>query len=152
VQLLLTSSEACAYLSLPATVLTPARIRSEKSLNMGGGGAPCGACKFLRRKCVKGCVYAPYFCSEEMGAPHFGAIHKVFGASNFSKMLMHLPIQQRYDAVVSVLYEAEARLQDPVYGCVSHIYALQQQVGVSTAIELHLHFQPKPADSFRCCT
>lgn len=95
---------------------------------MGGGEAPCGACKFLRRKCVKGCLFAPYFCSDEMGAPHFGAIHKVFGASNFSKLLMHLPIQERYDTVASVSYEAQARLQDPVYGCVSHILALQHQV------------------------
>lgn len=77
---------------------------------------------------MKGCVFAPYFCSDEMGAPHFGAIHKVFGASNFSKLLMHLPLHQRNDAVVSVLYEAEARLQDPVYGCVLHIFALQNQV------------------------
>lgn len=77
---------------------------------------------------MKGCIYAPYFCSDEMGAPQFGAIHVIFGASNFSKLLMQLPIHQRYGTVVSVLYEAEARLQDPVYGCVSHIYGLQQQV------------------------
>ena len=95
---------------------------------MGGEGAPCGACKFLRRKCVKGCVFAPYFCSEEMGAPRFAAIHKVFGASNFSKLLMHLPVEERYDTVATVLYEAQARLQDPVHGCVSHIFALQHQV------------------------
>jgi hypothetical protein len=95
---------------------------------MGGGGTSCGACKFLRRKCVKGCVFAPYFCSDEMGAPHFGAIHKVFGASNFSKLLMHLPVQERYDTVATVSYEAQARLQDPVHGCVSHIVALQHQV------------------------
>jgi hypothetical protein len=63
-----------------------------------------------------------------MGAPHFGAIHKVFGASNFSKLLMHLPVQERYDTVASVSYQAQARLQDPVYGCVSHIFALQHQV------------------------
>lgn len=77
---------------------------------------------------MKGCVFAPYFCSDEMRAPRFGAIHKVFGASNFSKLLMHLPVEHRDNAVVSVLYEAETRLQDRVYGCVSHIYALQQQV------------------------
>jgi hypothetical protein len=77
---------------------------------------------------VKGCVFAPYFCTDEIGAPHFGAIHKVFGASNFSKLLLQVPVHQRYDAVVSVLYEAEARLQDPVYGCVLHIFALQNQV------------------------
>lgn len=77
---------------------------------------------------MKGCVFAPYFCSDEMGAPHFGAIHKVFGASNFSKLLMHLPVEERYDTVATVSYEAQARLLDPVYGCVSHIFALQHQV------------------------
>lgn len=79
---------------------------------------------------MKGCVFAPYFCTDEMGAPHFGSIHKVFGASNFSKLLLHLPVQQRYDAAVSVLYEAEARLQDPVHGCGLHIFALQNQVEI----------------------
>ncbi|KAM0945073.1 putative transcription factor AS2-LOB family [Dioscorea sansibarensis] len=57
---------------------------------MAGFGSPCGACKFLRRKCVKGCVFAPYFCYDQ-GATHFAAIHKVFGASNVSKLLLHLP-------------------------------------------------------------
>ncbi|GLJ41497.1 hypothetical protein SUGI_0859040 [Cryptomeria japonica] len=94
-----------------------------------GGGGPCGACKFLRRKCVEGCVFAPYFSTEEVGAAHFAAIHKIFGASNFSKLLHNIPSdQERFDAVVSISYEAQARLQDPVYGCVSHISALQQQV------------------------
>ncbi|XP_071691147.1 LOB domain-containing protein 30-like [Rutidosis leptorrhynchoides] len=92
-----------------------------------GGGGPCGACKFLRRKCVSGCVFAPYFDSEQ-GAAHFAAVHKVFGASNVSKLLSHLPVQRRHDAVVTICYEAQARLRDPVYGCVSQIFALQQQV------------------------
>ncbi|RWW33164.1 hypothetical protein BHE74_00018197 [Ensete ventricosum] len=94
---------------------------------MTGFGSPCGACKFLRRKCVKGCVFAPYFCHDQ-GAASFAAIHKVFGASNFSKILMHLPVADRSEAAVTVSYEAQARLQDPVYGCVAHIFALQQQV------------------------
>uniref|UniRef100_A0A7N0UVY6 LOB domain-containing protein n=1 Tax=Kalanchoe fedtschenkoi TaxID=63787 RepID=A0A7N0UVY6_KALFE len=94
---------------------------------MTGSGSPCGACKFLRRKCVKGCVFAPYFCHEQ-GAAHFAAIHKVFGASNVSKLLSHLPISDRSEAAVTISYEAQARLQDPIYGCVSHIFALQQQV------------------------
>ncbi|GLJ41501.1 hypothetical protein SUGI_0859160 [Cryptomeria japonica] len=94
-----------------------------------GGGAPCGACKFLRRKCVEGCVFAPYFATEELGAAHFAAIHKIFGASNFSKLLHNIPSdQQRFDAAVNISYEAQARLNDPIYGCVSHIFALQQQV------------------------
>ncbi|XVF71968.1 hypothetical protein PTKIN_Ptkin12aG0082800 [Pterospermum kingtungense] len=94
---------------------------------MTGSGSPCGACKFLRRKCVRGCVFAPYFCHEQ-GATHFAAIHKVFGASNVSKLLAHLPVSERCEAAVTISYEAQARLQDPIYGCVSHIFALQQQV------------------------
>lgn len=94
---------------------------------MTGSGSPCGACKFLRRKCVRGCVFAPYFCHEQ-GATHFAAIHKVFGASNVSKLLAHLPVSDRSEAAVTISYEAQARLQDPIYGCVSHIFALQQQV------------------------
>ncbi|XP_074270509.1 LOB domain-containing protein 30-like [Silene latifolia] len=93
----------------------------------GGGGGPCGACKFLRRKCVNGCIFAPYFDSEQ-GAAHFAAVHKVFGASNVSKLLLHIPTHKRLDAVVTICYEAQARLRDPVYGCVAHIFALQQQV------------------------
>ncbi|GFP96803.1 LOB domain-containing protein 29 [Phtheirospermum japonicum] len=94
---------------------------------MTGSSSPCGACKFLRRKCVRGCVFAPYFCHEQ-GAAHFAAIHKVFGASNVSKLLAHLPVTDRSEAAVTISYEAQARLQDPIYGCVSHIFALQQQV------------------------
>ncbi|KAK7277531.1 hypothetical protein RJT34_22545 [Clitoria ternatea] len=94
---------------------------------MTGFGSPCGACKFLRRKCVRGCVFAPYFCHEQ-GATHFAAIHKVFGASNVSKLLAHLPVNDRCEAAVTISFEAQARLQDPIYGCVSHIFALQQQV------------------------
>ncbi|KAK6119426.1 hypothetical protein DH2020_046832 [Rehmannia glutinosa] len=92
-----------------------------------GGGGPCGACKFLRRKCVKGCVFAPYFDSDQ-GTAHFAAVHRVFGASNASKLLMRIPAHCRLDAVITLCYEALARVRDPVYGCVAHIFTLQQQV------------------------
>ncbi|WOL06175.1 hypothetical protein Cni_G14907 [Canna indica] len=95
--------------------------------NSGSCGAPCGACKFLRRKCPRECVFAPYFRSEH-GAARFAAIHKVFGASNASKLLLHVPQADRCEAVVTIAYEAQARLRDPVYGCVGRIFALQQQV------------------------
>ncbi|CAM8971394.1 unnamed protein product [Rhodiola kirilowii] len=88
---------------------------------------PCGACKFLRRKCSSGCIFAPHFGSDQ-GAARFAAVHKVFGASNVSKLLQHIPMNKRQDTVVTVSYEAQARLSDPVYGCVSTILALQQQV------------------------
>uniref|UniRef100_A0A2C9VBU3 LOB domain-containing protein n=1 Tax=Manihot esculenta TaxID=3983 RepID=A0A2C9VBU3_MANES len=88
--------------------------------------APCGACKFLRRKCISGCIFAPHFGSDQ-GAARFAAVHKVFGASNVSKLLLHIPMNRRHEAVVTISYEAQARLSDPVYGCVSTILALQQQ-------------------------
>ncbi|CAH2063708.1 unnamed protein product [Thlaspi arvense] len=92
-----------------------------------GTGSPCGACKFLRRKCVPDCLFAPYFSTEE-GPVRFAAMHKVFGASNVSKILLHVPVQERYEVVFTMAYEAEARLHDPVYGCVSQVFALQQEV------------------------
>ncbi|GLJ41498.1 hypothetical protein SUGI_0859070 [Cryptomeria japonica] len=113
-----------------------------------GRGAPCGACKFLRRKCVQGCVFAPYFSTEQLGAAHFAAIHKIFGASNFSKLLQNIPSEQeRFDAVVSISYEAQARLQDPTYGCVSQIFALQQQVAHLEA-ELSIAYSRLSASSY----
>ncbi|OIV92506.1 hypothetical protein TanjilG_02269 [Lupinus angustifolius] len=93
-----------------------------------GAMSPCAACKLLRRRCSKDCVFAPYFPADE---PHkFGSVHKVFGASNVNKMLQELPEHQRSDAVSSMVYEANARVRDPVYGCAGAISSLQQQVDV----------------------
>ncbi|KAK9742310.1 hypothetical protein RND81_03G163000 [Saponaria officinalis] len=94
---------------------------------MGGNGtSPCASCKLLRRRCAKDCIFAPYFPSDD---PHkFAIVHKIFGASNVSKMLQELPIHQRADAVSSLVYEANARMRDPVYGCVGAISFLQNQV------------------------
>jgi hypothetical protein len=42
--------------------------------------------------------------------------------------MQELPVQQRGDAVSSLVYEANARMRDPVYGCVGAISFLQNQV------------------------
>ncbi|KAL8171565.1 hypothetical protein V2J09_023369 [Rumex salicifolius] len=94
---------------------------------MTGVSTSCGACKFLRRKCTSECVFAPYF-RYELAPQHFGAVHKVFGASNASRLLLRLPEQCRSEAAIAMSFEALARMHDPVYGCVAYIYALQQQV------------------------
>ncbi|KAL6563563.1 LOB domain-containing protein 15 [Orobanche gracilis] len=87
---------------------------------------PCAACKLLRRRCADECPFSPYFSPHE---PHkFAAVHKVFGASSVSKMLMEVPEFQRSDAANSLVYEANVRLRDPVYGCMGAISALQQHV------------------------
>ncbi|XP_044507967.1 LOB domain-containing protein 4-like [Mangifera indica] len=100
----------------------------ESSGRKQGAASPCAACKLLRRRCAQDCVFAPYFPADE--PQKFASVHKVFGASNVNKMLQELPVHQRRDAVSSMVYEANARVRDPVYGCVGAISSLQQQVDV----------------------
>ena len=45
-----------------------------------------------------------------------------------TKLLNELPPSQREDAVKSLAYEVDARLKDPVYGCVGLISLLQQRL------------------------
>ncbi|PIN18958.1 hypothetical protein CDL12_08361 [Handroanthus impetiginosus] len=96
-----------------------------------GAASPCAACKLLRRRCAQDCVFAPYFPADE--PQKFASVHKVFGASNVNKMLQELPEHQRGDAVSSMVYEANARVRDPVYGCVGAISSLQQQIDILQA-------------------
>ena len=42
--------------------------------------------------------------------------------------VQEIPAQHRGDAVSSLVYEANARVRDPVYGCVGAISSLQEQV------------------------
>ncbi|KAK8694755.1 hypothetical protein V6N13_072300 [Hibiscus sabdariffa] len=93
---------------------------------MSSSNSPCAACKFLRRKCTQECVFAPYFPPDN--PQKFANVHKVFGASNVAKLLNELSASQREDAVNSLAYEAEARLRDPVYGCVGLISILQHKL------------------------
>ncbi|GLT81848.1 hypothetical protein SLE2022_002780 [Rubroshorea leprosula] len=88
--------------------------------------SPCAACKILRRRCANKCVLAPYFPPTEPAK--FTIAHRVFGASNIIKLLQELPESQRADAVSSMVYEASARIRDPVYGCAGAICHLQKQV------------------------
>ncbi|XP_017216952.1 protein ASYMMETRIC LEAVES 2 [Daucus carota subsp. sativus] len=88
--------------------------------------SPCAACKFLRRKCQPECVFAPYFPPDQ--PQKFASVHKVFGASNVTKLLNELHPHQREDAVNSLAYQADMRIRDPVYGCVGVISLLQHQL------------------------
>ncbi|WOL00671.1 LOB domain-containing protein 1-like [Canna indica] len=88
--------------------------------------SPCAACKALRRRCGANCVLVPYFPSTE--PLKFKLAHRVFGASNIAKFLQELPSNRRADAVESMVYEANARIKDPVYGCAGLIFQLQKEV------------------------
>ncbi|XP_010264570.1 PREDICTED: LOB domain-containing protein 21 [Nelumbo nucifera] len=102
-----------------------------KEMMMKGGqecrsSSSCAACKSLKRRCSPNCIFAPYFRAHE--ARKFARVHKVFGASNVSKILAEVPEEHREDTVNSLAYEAEVRLRDPVYGCIGAIALLQAQM------------------------
>ena len=116
--------------------------RIKKMSSSSYSNSPCAACKFLRRKCLPDCIFAPYFPPEE--PQKFANVHKIFGASNVGKLLNEVQPYQREDAVNSLAYEAEARIKDPVYGCVGAISVLQRQV-----IRLQKELDATNADLFR---
>lgn len=94
---------------------------------MSSSKTPCASCKTLRRKCINECVFAPYFPPDQ--PQRFESIHRVYGASNVAKILSDLPTAaERAEAVTSLVYEAEARLKDPIYGCVGSICILQHKL------------------------
>ncbi|TYI55005.1 hypothetical protein E1A91_D11G111000v1 [Gossypium mustelinum] len=87
---------------------------------------PCAACRMLRRRCDSNCILAPYFPCDEMDK--FAKVHKVFGASNVIKMIQMVEETNREDAVKALVYEATARMRDPVYGSTGAICQLQKMV------------------------
>ncbi|KAF5201781.1 Lob domain-containing protein [Thalictrum thalictroides] len=89
-------------------------------------GSSCAACKLLKRKCTPNCIFAPYFPPDKLQS--FAKIHKVFGASNASKILSEVRQDQRAEAVNSLVFEAEARVNDPVYGCIGAMNLLQTKM------------------------
>ncbi|XWS46254.1 hypothetical protein CRYUN_Cryun14cG0048800 [Craigia yunnanensis] len=87
---------------------------------------PCAACRMLRRRCDSNCILAPYFPSDEI--EKFSRVHKVFGASNVIKMIQMVEETNREDAAKALVYEAKARIRDPVYGSTGAIFQLQKMV------------------------
>ncbi|XVF74858.1 hypothetical protein PTKIN_Ptkin13bG0144600 [Pterospermum kingtungense] len=86
----------------------------------------CAACKYLRRRCAEDCILSPYFPSNN--PQRFVSVHRIYGAGNVTKLLQQLPTHLRAEAADSLHFEAQCRVEDPVYGCVGLISLLQQQI------------------------
>ncbi|KAI4962708.1 hypothetical protein ZWY2020_027814 [Hordeum vulgare] len=94
---------------------------------VGGGPAPCGV-RVPAAAVRAGCVFAPHFSGsgrERRGAVRGGA---PCSAPATWLLLSRVPVALRRDTARTVCYEAQARVADPVYGCVGTILALQHQV------------------------
>ncbi|XP_075649611.1 LOB domain-containing protein 25-like [Castanea sativa] len=98
---------------------------SDKAGNSHSGSQACAACRYQRRKCAKDCPLAPFF------PPHrqkdFLNAHKLFGVSNIVKTIRDLNSDQKKIAMNSIVFEANARANDPVYGCCPIMWELQRQ-------------------------
>ncbi|OAE27845.1 hypothetical protein AXG93_1881s1370 [Marchantia polymorpha subsp. ruderalis] len=70
----------------------------------------------------------PVACGGGYQPLKFANVHRIFGASNVTKILQDLPESSRADAVTSLAFEAEARMKDPVYGCSGAISLTQTRI------------------------
>ncbi|XP_047183017.1 LOB domain-containing protein 24-like [Vigna umbellata] len=93
----------------------------------------CAACKNQRRRCPSDCIFSPYFPAND--PQRFASVHKIYGGSNVGKMLQQIPPYLREQTANSLYFEAQCRIQDPVYGCVGIISKLYEQIH-NTEIEL----------------
>ncbi|GLJ18165.1 hypothetical protein SUGI_0320930 [Cryptomeria japonica] len=72
------------------------------------------------------CLLAPFFSTND--PQKFFVVHKLFGARNITKILRDIAVENREDAVTSLVYEASVRANDPIYGCTGAICRLQKEV------------------------
>ncbi|GLJ42973.1 hypothetical protein SUGI_0891710 [Cryptomeria japonica] len=86
----------------------------------------CAACRSQRKKCSDECLIAPHFPSDDM--QRYSIVQKVYGFNNIVRMLKDVKPEQRGDAVNSLVYEARARMEDPVNGCARVVHELQKQI------------------------
>ncbi|KAH9309183.1 hypothetical protein KI387_037094, partial [Taxus chinensis] len=87
--------------------------------------------------------------------PHFLASMYAFKTFIASKEPLNLigvkevPESQRSDAANSLVYEANARIRDPVYGCMGVISTLQHQI---QSLQAELHAVRGELVRYRSCT
>ncbi|TXG59488.1 hypothetical protein EZV62_014061 [Acer yangbiense] len=64
----------------------------------------------------------------ELTEPKFQKVHQIFRASNVMKIMIGLSVHLREEAINSLVYEAEAWMRNPVYGCTGIISNLEAQL------------------------
>ncbi|XP_020264949.1 LOB domain-containing protein 12-like [Asparagus officinalis] len=88
----------------------------------------CAACKYLRRRCAKDCALAPYFSTSH--PERFAPARIIFGATDVSRMLQNLAVEQLNQRANAIASEAYRRVRDPVYAVQSNLAETQAQVAL----------------------
>ncbi|KAL6005919.1 hypothetical protein ACLOJK_039964 [Asimina triloba] len=99
---------------------------SSSSFGNNSNNHACAVCRHQRRKCQANCPLAPYFPADK--TEEFLNVLRHFGVSNVMKIFNSVDPPLRSDAMESVQYEANARRNDPVNGCLGIIRGLMKQV------------------------
>ncbi|GLJ33786.1 hypothetical protein SUGI_0679070 [Cryptomeria japonica] len=86
----------------------------------------CAACTHQRKKCSEECILAPHFPSHD--PEKFAIVESVFEIDYIIKLLQGLETNQRDEAVNTLVYEASARMKDPIQGCASVVQELKHRI------------------------
>ncbi|CAF2155252.1 hypothetical protein BRARA_A03229 [Brassica rapa] len=108
---------------------TPLKPSSSATSNNNTTNQACAACKYQRRKCAPDCLLAPYFPHDRHR--QFLNAHKLFGVSNITKIIKDLSPPDKDAAMYTIMFQSDARANDPIEGCYSIIRKLQYQIEYS---------------------
>ncbi|KAM7511055.1 hypothetical protein LguiB_009930 [Lonicera macranthoides] len=90
-------------------------------------GSSCAACTYKRKRCQPWCEYAQIF-QEVISRQDYRTIFTVFGVKNVADILQSIPQYQHLETLNSFLFEAKARVENPIKGCTALLASLEQKV------------------------
>ncbi|CAN8270157.1 unnamed protein product [Cochlearia groenlandica] len=105
---------------------TPLKPSSSNNNNNNSTNQACAACKYQRRKCAPDCLLAPYFPHDRHR--QFLNAHRLFGVSNITKIIKELNPAEKDAAMHTIMFQSDARANDPIGGCYNIIRDLQNKI------------------------
>lgn len=72
------------------------------------------------------CMFAAHFPTTNLAK--FEKVNKIFGLGTVQKIFSLLGKEDRVRATTALCYEADARLRDPIYGCVGKVLQYQKDL------------------------
>ncbi|KAM7464349.1 hypothetical protein LguiA_032470 [Lonicera macranthoides] len=90
-------------------------------------GSSCAACTYNRKRCQPWCEYAQIF-RDVISRQDYRTIFTVFGVKNVADILQNIPEYQHLETLYSFLFEAKARIENPIKGCTALLASLEQKV------------------------
>ncbi|KAM7491621.1 hypothetical protein LguiA_034542 [Lonicera macranthoides] len=87
----------------------------------------CAACTYKRKRCQPWCEYAQIF-REVISRQDYRTIFTVFGVKNVADILQNIPQYQHLETLNSFLFEAKARIENPIKGCTALLASLEHKV------------------------